>query len=296
MPTWQRTTTVTRSTLCWAKRLQIALRLTAPGRVPAGAVGALLVTSVWSGDRIDPEVKLTWARLGDPPGGEVVFGDAAGAPETTLTGTSFLELPLFGRTATPGAVPDVELRATVDGDTFNAFRVAVGAAAASVAVLAEDGVSQPVDSLRPGVTGRFKAVPGSGATGTFQWVSLEPTALVVQGSATDAVVAVEARVPVVSHRTLAVLFSPAGGGPDALGVHRLLAEYLGRIEDRSAAPKYGEAATGHVFLPGGTPITIVNGAGATVASAMVDATGRFDLKLPPGGPYELRVPGLNGLG
>jgi hypothetical protein len=295
MPIWTHATTITRSTLCWKKSSDVSIRIVAPGRVPPGATAPLVVAITRTGDAIDAPVTLAWRRS-EPPGGEVVFGDAGGAAERQLPRTTFAVLAVFGRTATPAATPDVTLRVTLDGEDFDALRVAVAAPAATVAVHAADGTGPAPATLRPGARARLRAVATPAAPGRFAWISVEPAGLAAIGSVSDAAVEVEARTPVTAHRTMAVLFLPDGGGPDALGLHSFRAEYGGRVEDRSVAPHNAAADTAHVFLPGGTPFTVVDATGAVAATGTLDAAGRFAVALPPGGPYELRVPGFVGLG
>jgi sugar lactone lactonase YvrE len=70
--------------------------------------------------------------------------------------------------------------------------------------------------------------------------------------------------------------------------------YSGRVEDRAAASDDSRASSQHVFLAGAA-FEVVDRAGTVVASGTLDADGRFDVALPAGQLYELRLADLTGL-
>src|SRR5215203_2943954 len=297
MPYSERKVELTRGTLCWTKHQNVELRLMCPDRIPPNGSAPLAVQITRKGKTLEGVGMIL--RLTSSGSGQVRFDSAGGPADKALTGNVFTLFELFGRAATSSAVPDVTLEVELDGETYKDIKLAVAAPAGQVEIKAENGTGAPAASLNAGATARFKAVPGGGAAlpGQFQWMSVEPAALAIQGPAATAakgeVVEVSARTPVAAHRTLAVLFKPGGGGPAVMAVHRLKAEYKGRVEDRSVAPEYTKTATAHVFPA--VPFKIVNAAGTEVHAGTLDAAGRFQALLPPAGSYELQVPGFQGL-
>jgi hypothetical protein len=297
MPYSERAAELTRGTLCWTKHQNVEMRLMCPDRIPPNGSVPLAVFVTRRGETLEG-VGMT-LRLTFSGTGRVTFDRAGGPTEKTLNGNVFALFELFGGAATSSAAPDVTLEVELDGETYTDIRLSVAAPSGQVEIKAENGTDAPAASLNPGATARFKAVPSGGIAlpGQFQWMSVEPAALVIEGRAPNAArgetVEVSARAPVLAHRTLAVLFRPDGGGPAVMAVHRLQAEYKGRVEDRSVAPEYREAGTAHIFPA--IPFTIVDAAGTQVHAGTLNANGRFQVLLPPAGRYELRVPGFEGL-
>jgi hypothetical protein len=78
--------------------------------------------------------------------------------------------------------------------------------------------------------------------------------------------------------------------PQAAAVH-----YSGRVEGRSAVPEDLRAASDHHFLGAGQAFEVLDRGGAVVASGVLDAAGRFDVALPAGQLFELRLTGFSGL-
>jgi DNA-binding beta-propeller fold protein YncE len=72
-------------------------------------------------------------------------------------------------------------------------------------------------------------------------------------------------------------------------------QYSGRIEDRASVPEDARGASSHAFLGAGQAFEVVDRAGGVVASGTLDATGRFNVALPAGQWFELRLSGLTGL-
>lgn len=297
MPYSERKVEITRGTLCWSKHQNVEMRLMCPDRIPPGGSAPLAVFVTRKGETLE-DVGMT-LRLTFSGTGRVSFDSAGGPAEKTLNGNVFAVFELFGGAATSSAAPDVTLEVDLDGETYKDIKLSVAAPSGQVEIKAENGTDAPAASLNPGAKARFKAVLSAGAAlpGKFQWMSVEPPALVIEGPAATAaqgeIVEVAARTPALAHRTLAVLFKPDAGGPGVMAVHRLKAEYKGRVEDRSVAPEYRETATAHIFPA--IPFTIVDAAGTQVHAGTLDANGRFQVLLPPAGSYELKVTGFSGL-
>ncbi|MBI3953186.1 MAG: hypothetical protein HY330_01590 [Chloroflexi bacterium] len=267
-------------------------------RIPQGEVSKMLLTVTWPA--AESTAELGFGRATGSAKGEVVFGSAVGPATNTLAGNHSDLVDIYGKVAsTPGSrEPDVALTVTLGEVSRSPVHLSVGDVAIALAVHAEDGVAPPPVSLTPDVATRLKAAVVPATAGSFVWATTDATAIEIIDDKHDGLVEVKGHTPLVPDRKLCVLFTPQDGSPAVMAVHTLSVgvRYFGQIEDRSVAPEYAEAATGHRFLPAGTPFSIVDGGGNTVSSGVTKADGRFDVMLPAGAPYELKVPDFEGLG
>ena len=71
--------------------------------------------------------------------------------------------------------------------------------------------------------------------------------------------------------------------------------HSGVIEDRSAAPQLGSEDTGHVLLAAGLDFKVVDRDGNVVTTGKIEADGKFNVTLPPGDDFELRIENYEGL-
>ena len=71
--------------------------------------------------------------------------------------------------------------------------------------------------------------------------------------------------------------------------------HSGQIEDRSVAPLLTREDTGHVFLAAGLDFKVVDRDGNVVTTGKIEADGKFNVTLPPGDDFELRIETYEGL-
>ncbi len=263
-----------------------------PDRIPQGQRSFMLVLIDWDDEQRKTELTFHKPTSG---GGDIRFDGPDGPTKKVVDGDAQELFAIYGRAPTAGSAPDVNL---VMRDEKNEERarapMSVGPPATAVQIRAENGTDPAPLFVVPETSARFKAVATPAASGTFRWASVPSSALGIRGDKDKQVVeVVRHRVP-GSYGTLCALFTPQNG-PAIMAVHSLRPGYPGRIEDRSVAPEFREAATGHRFLPAGTPFTIVDRNGVVVFSGTLDANARFLTTFPLEAEYELKVAGFEGL-
>ena len=117
---------LTRSTLCFAKRLNAQVRVSLPELLPLGP-SVLQVEIHWTPPAPEGQVKLTFRRL-SAAAADVRFGGADGQPSFTFTGDVTGDqglLRVFGAAPTAGDQADLMLDVTVDDKSADGIPVLV---------------------------------------------------------------------------------------------------------------------------------------------------------------------------
>ncbi len=209
--------TITRSTA------RVEIRLAAADRIPQGSNSFLALSISYPQEVIPVELRLV--RQGAAGGGgDIRFDGPAGPTSRRFEQNTSALIPLHGLAPTAGSQPDVELQVFVNEERRPGLRLAVGAAAGTVAIMAENGSDAAPEFLLPGTPLRLKAVPNPAGGGNVRWFSFPPDVLQVRGTAqqdiAEVTLAAPATLPPRADRAvrLAALFEPTGGGPAAMAV------------------------------------------------------------------------------
>jgi len=200
-----------------------------PDRIPIGTPSTLFLDIAWRRRREEgtepprPEnaqpTTLTFRKRTPAAGGDVSW-DAAGVQKTKGFPGDFHDLlDVYGVSSTSGSEADVDLVVAIEGDDRGKIPLSVGPLATTVRIRAENGTDPARQRVTAGTTTRFRAVVDPPMPGSFRWFSLSPDALEITGAARGESVEVVGRSAGAADRKLVVLFSPDGGGPDAVAVH-----------------------------------------------------------------------------
>lgn len=207
--------TITRSTWCRpAWRVQVTIACA--DRVPNRRASHLFLGLEWR-DGVQGTTTLRFERQVTATGGELRFDGFDGPTERVFTGDVRQLVPVFGRSLTVGGEPDVNLVIEAEGEQVTSIPLSIGLPAVSVAIRSEDGSAVLV--ARPTEPIRLRAVAVPSTQGSYRWITVAPDLLRMGDGEGGEIVEVVPEGREDAARALAVLFTPAGGGADALGVH-----------------------------------------------------------------------------
>src|SRR5215213_3140450 len=198
-----------------------------PDRIPQGQQSFVLVIIDWAGKQ--KKVELTF----DKPtsgGGDIRFDGPDGPTKKVLDGDAQELLAIYGRTPTAGSAPDVDLVVRDEKDEERArVPLSVGPSTTGVQIRAENGTAPAHLFMVPETSARFRAVATPATPGNLRWASVPSSTLEVKGDKDKQLVEVLARAPSGLFRptgfdeapALCALFTPTGGGPAVMAVHRI---------------------------------------------------------------------------
>jgi hypothetical protein len=198
-----------------------------PDLIPQGQQSFMVVFIDWSGKQKKVELSFEKPTSG---GGDIRFDGPDGPTKKVIDGDAQELFVIYGRAPTAGNAPDVNL---VMRDEKNEERarapMSVGPPATTVQIRAENGTDPAPLFMVPETSARFRAVAAPATPGSFRWAGVPSNTVQIRGSAENELVEVVASAPSGLVRpagfdeapALCALFTPAGGGPAVMAVHRI---------------------------------------------------------------------------
>jgi len=167
---------VQRGTVC-KDRWQATVTVLAPDRIPTGATAPLFLTITWRDERgaqgrpdDAKPITLRFEPKRQTGGGDIVFDDTNGKREKGFETDTTATLTLFGKAASGGTEPDVDLIVRIEGEEQARLPMSVGTADITIKIESASGGSPPsylpIDHLE-----KIKAVVSPATPGTFRWLS-----------------------------------------------------------------------------------------------------------------------------
>jgi hypothetical protein len=253
---------VQRGTVC-KDRWQATVTVLAPDRILTGTTAPLFLTITWRDERgvqgrpdDAKPITLRFEPKRQTGGGDIVFDDTNGKREKGFETDTTATLTLFGKAASGGTEPDVDLVVRIEGEEQARLPMSVGTADITIKIESASGGPPPsylpIDHLE-----KIKAVVSPATPGTFRWLSpiaktLEFTDTTPQGETQVQLKTAPDRgvrfVPAV------VIFKPEGRETIYVGSHQFDAR-------ESIAFAMGDPeplARGNQFYRGGIAYLILN--------------------------------------
>jgi len=197
-----------------------------PDRIPQGERSFMMVLIDWSDSQRKTELIFHKPTSG---GGDIRFDGPDGPTKKVLNGDTQELLVIYGQAPTAGSAPDVDLIVRDEDKERARVSMSVGPLTTGVQIRAQDGTAPAHIFMVPETSARFRAVAAPATPGSFRWAGVPSNTVQIRGSAENELVEVAASAPSGLVRptgldeapALCALFTPTGGGPAVMAVHRI---------------------------------------------------------------------------